>query len=284
MSYGYWVAVVLGVMTDTLQTKLYDNPGRLHVWGIMRLDYVDWQVSAWCHRWSDGLWHVGIEQDSDLLRTNRFCAVKVHWTKLSWQSSLAVRRRLIRNLEKQLNRKGEKPMPKKKVETRTVAQQLADEKNAKKSESKPEAMMARMAIPTIDSPTPITIQPVPKEVKSLPALPNEPVTEKPKGEKKVRAKAPKVKVIETSADTPICLTKCGPGFNRLCGKPAEKGSKYCSRHELKTRIERARSHKASRENILNALLKSEAGYGQAALPGDQIQALVDAAFGSNQAG
>ena len=80
------------------------NGPALLVSGTLTLDGVAWEVSAWLHRWSDGQFHVGLENDAPLFALHHaLSASRVHWSKVDWESSTAVRRKLAAMIEAEVN-------------------------------------------------------------------------------------------------------------------------------------------------------------------------------------
>lgn len=82
-----------------------------------------WRVSAWFRRDTAGAYYLGRAGDTELQALH----LSIHASKSYGRkrASLAVRRRLADRLQSYLNRRLN--VPKKRIETRTISEQLADE-------------------------------------------------------------------------------------------------------------------------------------------------------------
>ena len=61
-----------------------------------------WHTSAFCHRWQDGRWHVGLEADSELFRLTKCISAWKEWGR-NYNPSLSTRRALARLIESRVS-------------------------------------------------------------------------------------------------------------------------------------------------------------------------------------
>ena len=178
-----------------------------------------WHVTAWVHRRQDNTYHLGRAHDSMMFALTHVLHAYKAYGQIN-NPSLAVRRSLWRKLERTLNHKGES-MPKKKIETRTVAEQIAARTPAQKLE---DAGVRRPALntPSGSKVTPVEVKPVEAKTADAPLASVAPPAPSP---------------LATSFRQ--CSAICGsPPKGHRCPRPAKDGSEFCFIHEPTRRAAR----------------------------------------------